>query len=377
MALKIVFTGGGTGGHIFPIVAVVREIKKITQSEQVALYYLGANDKIGFVSSLKKEGVKVKTILTGKIRRHFDPLALIQNFIDVFVKIPLGIVQSFFSLFFMAPDVIFSKGGYGSLPVVFAGFVLRVPIFLHESDSKAGLVNRILVKFAMEVFVSFPKTKKFPANKMLVVGNPIRTELLKGSVAEGQKLFQITGKKPVILIIGGSQGAESMNNLILDILPEWLESFELIHLTGQHHYESIKKEVQVLLSPELKKYYHPVSFLEEGELKSAFAVSHLIISRAGAGSIFEIAALGKPSILIPLPAAAQNHQLKNAYALLEAGATIVIEQANLTPHLVLRKTKHIFSRPEDFKELSQKAWNFAKPKAGKIIAEYIMAYLTN
>lgn len=379
--MKILFTGGGTGGHIFPIIAIIREIKKIPLDEEKpepkVFYYLGANDKSGSAWLLREEGVKVKIILTGKIRRYFSPLAVLENIIDVLIKIPLGILQAFWHLFFWAPDIIFSKGGSGSLPVIIAGWFLQIPIFLHESDVVPGFTNRLAARFALEVFVSFPKTKGFPPEKMLVVGNPIREELLYGLAQEGQKLFQLTGEKPVILILGGSQGAKQINDLVLNILPEWLKNFELIHIAGPQHYKMIKREAEVVLRPELKKYYHPMDFLSEDQLKHAYSSCHFIISRAGAGGIFEIAALGKPSILIPLPEAAQNHQLKNAYALTEAEGALVIEKANLTPHFLLERIKHLFAHPDEFRKLAQGARKFSKPKAAKVIGEYIIAFLTD
>lgn len=377
--MKILFTGGGTGGHIFPILAIVQEIKKLSSKEEEAepvfLLYMGPKDK--FAPLLKREGVRVKGILTGKMRRYFTPLALLQNLIDLVFKIPLGTLQAFFTLFFWAPDVIFSKGGYGSLPVVLAGRLLQIPVILHESDIAPGFANRLLAKLAMEIFVSFPQTQDLPPDKMLLVGNPIRQELLEGSVEEGQRIFQLTGEKPVVLIMGGSQGAQRINDMILNILPEWVKYFEILHLTGPKHFESISREAEVVLRQDLKKYYHPVGFLEREQLKHAFAGCHLIVSRAGSGTIFEIAALGKPSILIPLPEAAQDHQLKNAYSFAKAGATIVIEHANLTPHFLLEKIRYLFSHPEEFKRLAQKAREFARPKAGKIIAEYLIAFLTH
>jgi UDP-N-acetylglucosamine--N-acetylmuramyl-(pentapeptide) pyrophosphoryl-undecaprenol N-acetylglucosamine transferase len=374
--MKILFTGGGTGGHIFPIIAIVRQIKKTAENQQtLRLYYLGANDKIGSAFLLEREGVKVKIIFSGKIRRYFTPLSFLLNLFDIFFKIPLGILQAFFQLFILAPDLIFSKGGYGSLPVVISGWLLQIPIFLHESDIEPGFANKILGKFALEIFVSFPETKGFPPEKILVVGNPIRKEILEGSLKEAKEIFHLTGEKPVILIMGGSQGAQKINDLILDILPEWLKHFELIHITGPRHYERIKKEAEVIILPEFKKYYHPVGFLEEAHLRHAYKACNFIVSRAGAGSIFEIAAIGKPSILIPLPGAARDHQLKNAYALARAGGTIVIEQANLTPHFLLERIRYLFGQPEDFKRIAQKALDFAKPKAAEIIASYIVSYL--
>lgn len=371
--MKILFTGGGTGGHIFPILAIVRELRKIIPEEQLKIFYIGPKDEFGFML-FSQEGIKIKRILAGKIRRYGGLKTFFLNFIDFF-KTLIGIFQSFFYIFFLNPDLIFSKGGYGSLPPVIAGVLLRVPIFLHESDIVPGLANRIVGKFAIEIFTSFEKTEIFPTSKIIVVGNPIRRELLEGEKERAKEMFEIRGGKKVILILGGSQGAERINNVILNILPELLINFEVIHQTGEKNFKKVKKEVEIILAENLKKFYHPVPFLKENELREAYSISDLIISRAGSGAIFEIAAVGKPSILIPLPEAAQNHQLKNAYAFAKTGACIVLEEENFTPHFFFEKIKNLFENPEILEKMSKAAKDFAKPQAGKIIANYIVEYL--
>lgn len=372
--MKILFTGGGTGGHTFPLIAVIREIRRIYPKEDLQLFYIGPKDEwASFL--IAKEEVEVRTIFAGKIRRYFTPISFLKNIVDIFFKIPLGILQAFFHIFFWAPDLIFSKGGYGSLPVVFSGWILQVPILLHESDKSPGLANRILGKFSREVFTSFAKTEYFSPEKVILVGNPIRRELLEGSIQEAEQMFEVKGGKPLILILGGSQGAQRINNVILEILPDLLVSFEIIHQTGENNFEQVKKEAKVMITKKLEQFYHPFPFLKENELTLAYKIADLIIGRAGAGTIFEIAALGKPSILIPLPEAAQDHQLKNAYVFARNGATLVIEEANFTPHFFLEKLKFLISHPKDLEQMQKRAKAFAKPQAAKIIAEYILRYL--
>ena len=368
--MKIVFTGGGTAGHTFPIVAISREMRKIYSEPGLRLFYLGPKDEYS-LTLLSEGGVKVKKILAGKLRRYFS----FKNFLDV-LKIPLGILQAFFWLFFLAPDLIFSKGGYGSFPTVLAARVLHIPIFLHESDIMPGLASRIESKWALEIFTSFEKTEFFPKEKIMCVGNPVRKEILRGSLEEARKTLDLQGGKPVILILGGSQGAKNINEIILEILPELLSDFEVIHQAGPRNFIQVKAEAEVMVKEEaLRKYYHPFHFLSEADLKNASAACDLVVSRAGAGSIFEIAAKGKPSILIPLPKAAQNHQLKNAYAFADSGAAEVIEEKNLKPHFFLEKLKHLFSRPDLLQKMSEASLDFARPKAAEIIASYILEYL--
>jgi UDP-N-acetylglucosamine--N-acetylmuramyl-(pentapeptide) pyrophosphoryl-undecaprenol N-acetylglucosamine transferase len=379
--MKILFTGAGSGGHIYPIIAITREIKKIYYQrglslEELNFYYIGPRDNLN-LSLLEQEKIEVKTILAGKIRRYIGIKSFFQNLIDVLFKTPIGLLQAFWYIFFLAPDLIFSKGGYGSIPAVFSGWLLQVPIFLHESDVIIGLANRILSRFSLEIFTSFPveKTEFLSPEKMISIGNPIRREILEGKKEEAQKLFNLSGLKPVILILGGSQGAQRINDKILEILPEFLKDFEIIHQAGLGNFKQVQSEAKVVIPPELEKYYHLFPFLNEEELKNGYAVSDLIVSRAGSGSIFEIAALGKPSILIPLSESAQNHQLKNAYYFAESGASIVIEESNFTPHFFLEKLKYLFSQRRDMKEMAEKAKNFSRPKAAQILSEYIVEYL--
>ena len=229
-----------------------------------------------------------------------------------------------------------------------------------------------------EIFIAFPieKTGYFPAKKILSVGNPIRKEILNGSKKEAKKIFGLTGEKPIILILGGSQGAQRINDTLLIILSDILEKFEIIHQTGQANFEQVKKEAEVVMADDLKNYYHPTPFLNEAELAVAFQAADLIISRAGAGTIFEIAAVGKPSILVPLFEAAQNHQVKNAYAFAESGAALVIEEANFKPHFLLERLKYIFSWPERLKQMEKKAKDFSRPEAATVIVNYIIEYLS-
>lgn len=376
--MKILFAGGGTGGHTFPIIAVVREIKRLVAKDEVSFAYIGPADDMTQIF-LGKEGIDVKTIMAGKLRRYFGLKPLFQNIVDIFLRLPVGLFQAFFFILFSDVGLIFSAGGYGSLPVILAGFMLGKPVFLHELDIAPGLANRIGARFASGIFVSFPTNEmRYPVNKMVHVGNPIRNDLLDGSRDEAKKIFNLSGGKPIIFIFGGSQGSRRINELIIKILPEILDKFELLHQTGPRNFEEVKNAADSKLTKErgyegLKKYYHPVPFLEE-DLKHAYAVCDLIISRAGSSSIFEIAALGKPSILIPLLESAQNHQVRNAYGYAKTGAAIVIEETNLSqPLFFLEKLKNLMSQSKELEGMSLAAKNFSSPDAAKKIAKYVLS----
>lgn len=373
--MKILFTGGGSAGHILPIIAVYREIKKIYPAKDLQFFYIGPKDEFGSIL-LSQEGIKIKEAFSGKIRRYFEKKAVLQNIFDILIKVPFGIIQSFFYLFFLAPDLVFSKGGFGSVPGVIASKLFLIPIFLHESDVTPGLSNKISSIFASKIFVSFPRTEYFSPKRMILTGNPIRRELLEGFRGEAKEFLGLKTEKPVVLILGGSQGAQRINDKILEILAELLKDFEVIHQCGDKNFEEIKGSAKVLIPQGLENSYHPYSFLKEEELKKAYAVANFVVSRAGSGSIFEIAAAGLPSILIPLPESAQNHQLKNAYAYAENGAAVVIEESNFTSHFFLERLRYFFSQLQEMQKMQNAAREFSKPLAAKVIAEEIINYLT-
>ncbi|MDO8264980.1 MAG: UDP-N-acetylglucosamine--N-acetylmuramyl-(pentapeptide) pyrophosphoryl-undecaprenol N-acetylglucosamine transferase [Candidatus Parcubacteria bacterium] len=371
--MKIIFTGGGTAGHIIPIIAIVREIRKIRQDD-LKLYYIGPRDEFSSVL-LRQEGVIMKTVLSGKLRRYISVSSVIKNIIDI-LRIGIGIIQAFFLILFIRPNLIFSKGGHGSIPAAAAGVILHTPIFIHESDVVPGLANQIFSRFASNIFTAFPKTEYFLPSKTTPVGNPVRKEILEGSKEEAKEVFSLTGGKPVILILGGSQGAQRINDTVLNIIGDLLAEFEIIHQCGENNYKQIREESRVAIPDDLQKYYHLSPFLKEPDLKDAYQICDLIVSRAGSGSIFEIAALGKPSILIPLPEAAQDHQSKNAYAYAKTGAAIVIEKENMTPHFFRDKIRYLFSHPSEMETMSQKAKEFSKPDAARINSENLLTSLT-
>lgn len=371
---KIIFTGGGTGGHIFPLVTIIRELKKIIPQELLDIYYIGPKDSLS-EKYMNKENVDIRYIYTGKMRRYMGGRAMLENFIDIFFRIPIGIIQAFFYLYIFSPDLIFGKGGYGSFPIILTAKVFQVPVILHESDAVLGATNQFLQKISTEIFVSFPKTEKIINNKMFVVGNPVREEILGGNKEKAKEIFKLNGEKPVILILGGSQGSERINDLFLSSASPFLENFQVIHQCGTNNYQQISAESKATIKEDLKKNYHLVSFLDEEELSHAYALADLVVSRSGSGSIFEIAAVGKGGVLLPLPEAAQQHQLKNAYAYASAGAGVVFEEENMSPHFFLEKIKELFSPIEQIRIMERNAKNFAKPRAGFVVASYLKEYL--
>lgn len=367
--MKILFTGGGTGGHVYPLVAIAREIRRMYPKKNLEFYYLGPKDELGLIL-LSQEDFIIKTIISGKLRRYFS----FQNIIDILFKLPFGFLQSFFTLMSIKPDLVFSKGGSGSIAVTYAAKFLKIPVFLHESDAVPGLSNQKTSAFARKIFISFPRTEYFDPKKTTLTGNPIRQEILGGDKRAAGEMFGLTFEKPVFLIMGGSQGAEAINDFILRVLNDLLKKYELIHVAGRENIRQVEKESLVVIDKSLEKYYHPIGFLDEEQTKNALAAADLVVSRSGSGSIFEIAATGKPSILIPLPNSAGEHQAKNAYEYAEAGACMVLEQENLTPNFFMEKIELLFLDPKKLESMKQAALEFAKPLAAKAVAREILEF---
>jgi len=368
--MKILFTGGGTGGHVYPLVAIAREIRRIYSSKNLEFYYIGPKDEFGNIL-LSQEDFIIKNIISGKLRRYFS----FQNFIDIFFKIPIGLLQSFFMVLMMRPDLVFTKGGSGSILVVFTAKLLGVPVFMHESDVAPGLSNQKTAKLAKKIFTSFPKTEFFDPEKIKVTGNPIRKEILEGDKKIAGEMFNLNFSKPVFLFMGGSQGAEFINDFVLRTLNDLLKDYEIIHVTGRSKFNEVSNEAQVIIEKGLDMYYHPVDFLVEEKIKHAYKAADLIISRSGSGAIFEIAAVGKPSIMVPLPSAAGNHQAKNAYAYAKDGCAQVVEQENFTPNFFVDNVKLLFTDQDKLKQMSEASLAFAKPLAAKSIAREILEFL--
>lgn len=368
--LKVLFTGGGTGGHIYPIVAVARALKTIAQKENVRMEFAFAGPTDFNVEVLRQEGMKIYRVPSGKLRRYPSLRAPWD-----FLKAIAGFFYSLFLLWLIMPDVIFAKGGYGSLSVGLAGRIYVTPLLVHDSDALPGFVNRILGKIASRVAISFPSAVSyFPVHKTAFAGNPIRDFLLRGSKEKAVSLFSLRSDRPLLLILGGSQGSLPINEVIAKSLQELLNSYEIIHQCGTYNLESFSKELQEIygIHPTKDPYYHLVGYLEEEEEAHAFQAADLVISRAGAGDIYEIAALGKPSILIPLPHAASDHQRQNAFYYARVGATIVIEEPNLSPHILISEIKVILGNPNKYQDMAKAAKTFAKPDAAEKIAQGLL-----
>lgn len=365
--MRIILTGGGTGGHIFPLIAVMKQVKDLAGLENLELLYVGSGAKIE-KEVMSSEGVPVVNIMSGKIRRYFSLL----NFIDFF-KVPIGIIQSLWILLRFMPDAVFSKGGYAAVPVVIAAWIYRIPVLIHESDAIAGLANKFSAKFARRIGVAYDSAKQyFPEKKTAVIGNPVREDIMGGNRSEALSLLKLSESKPVIFVMGGSQGSNSINEAIIKALPELLKKVQIIHQTGKDNYENVVHEAAEYGIKAGREGYLAFPFMDPETLKDSFAAADLVISRAGANSISEIAANRKPSILIPLETSANNHQRANALDVAHVGGAIVLEEMNLTKHLLIQAIDKILNEKEFADSLSEKISVFYHPDAAKIIASGVL-----
>ena len=367
--MKILFTGGGTGGHFYPIIAIAEALSDLVREERLValkLYYLAPNSFDQ--KALYENGITHIRIPAGKMRRYFS----LQNVTDFFVTL-FGTFSAVVMLFRLYPDVVFGKGGYASFPTLLAAKLFKIPVVIHESDSVPGKVNKWAGTFAKKIAVSFPEAAGyFPKDKVAYTGNPIRKSILVPARDGAFEFFKLSKELPVIYITGGSQGAQALNESLLAALPQLLEKYQIIHQTGDDNLADISNRAKVVMGDNLNlARYHPVGYVNDLATRMAAGAASLVISRAGS-TIFEIASWGLPSILIPLPTAAGDHQTKNAYTYARAGACVVIEQNNLTPGLLVSEVERILNHEPIKHAMSNAARAFARADAASLIAAALL-----
>ncbi len=367
--LRVLLTGGGSGGHIYPLIAVAEEFAEM-DNISVQLSYVGPRSKLN--QEFIDRNIKVYRVLSSKIRRYFS----LQNIIDI-PKFLLSLIQAIIRLYIIMPDVVFSKGGPGSLAVVWAAKFYFIPVIIHESDAVPGLTNRIAAKSAKRIAVSFPDAiAYFPKKKTALTGTPLRKEILERMLTrvEGKGKLGFDPNAPLVLVLGGSQGAEQLNDFVLKNLQSLISFTQVFHQTGPANFDAVKNTANVILKdigPTAESRYRSAGYMSVDMMKDALSAADVIISRAGS-AIAEIAAFGKPSILIPLETSANGHQKANAYGYSKTGAAIVFERNNFTYHVVELKIKEIFGNAELYENMSRAARSFSRIDAAKAIAEEIV-----
>lgn len=321
---RIVLTGGGTAGHVTPNIALLPHLRNAGYE----VFYMGSYD--GIEKRLIADfNIPYYGISTGKFRRYLDP----KNFTDPF-RVIKGLREAKKYLKEIKPDVIFSKGGFVSVPVVRAAAALKIPCIIHESDMTPGLANKLCIPVAQKICCNFPETvKMLPEEKAVLTGSPIREELACGNRIAGLDMCGFSANKPVVMVIGGSQGAASVNRVIRDALPKLLTDFQVVHLCGKEKMDNL-----LLNTPGYKQFEYL-----KAELKDIFAIADVVISRAGANAICELLALNKPNILIPLPSAtSRGDQLLNARSFETQGFSIVLNEEDLDEDILVEKVQELY-----------------------------------
>lgn len=353
--IKIVFTGGGTAGHVTPSVPLIQ----VLQNKGATIFYVGSKEGIerSLVAPLN---IPYYSVTTGKLRRYWSW----QNLLTPF-QLVLGIVQSFLLCRRLKPNIIFSKGGFVALPVVIGAWLNRIPIVIHESDLTPGLANRLSFPFAKLICVTFPVTTQYFKNKdkVLVTGVPIRESLYQGDRNKGLRFCGFSEEKPVLLIMAGGLGSVDINNMIRRLLVPLTSKFQVVHLCGKGKLDDRFSHV-----PDYKQF----EYLQE-ELADVLASADLVISRAGATSIYELIALKKPHILLPLSKqASRGDQIKNAEYFWQQGLSTVLYAEEFTDEKFLQTVFHCYT---DLEAIKNKLTNFKQPDSIRLIVDKLLVLL--
>ena len=368
--MKILFTAGGSGGHFYPIIAVAEALNDEVRERRLLeprLYYAAPEpyDRELLVAN----NITFVPIAAGKIRNYFSVL----NFFDYF-KTGWGVMTSALRIFFLYPDVVFATGGYASFPTLLAAKFFKIPVVILQCDVDPGRVNKWAAKFAQRVAVAFAEgAEYFPKEKVAHTGNPVRKEVLLPAREGAHEFLKLQYDLPILLVTGGSQGSQTINDAILDALPQLVEHYQIVHQTGRANFKEVEGRARVVLTESLLAgRYKPFDYLNDLATRMAAGAATLVLSRAGAGNIFESAAWGLPSILIPIPEPISHDQTKNAFAYARHGGAVVVEQSNLTSGLLISEIARILEHPETLHTMQNAAKAFARPDAAKAIANVLL-----
>lgn len=371
--MRIALTGGGTGGHFYPLIAVAEAIEDLAKERALiepALYYVGP--KAFDAAALHEHDIIHIKNPAGRMRRY----ASILNVLDLF-RTGWGIIRAVIRLFGVYPDVVFSTGGFAAYPTLVAARLLAIPVVIYDADATPGRVSLWSAKFARWIAVAHPEAAaKFPSkirDRIARTGHPIRKEIEKTAPEGGHEFLKLDPSVPTVFITGGSQGSSAINEAVLDALSEMVKVYNVVHQTGTTHLdETFRLARLVLQNSPFEKRYRPFGLLNTLALRMAAGISSIVIARAGSGTIFEIASWGIPAILIPIPLDVSHDQTENAYSYARGGAAVVMEQRNLTPHLLLAEIERIISDAALRKKMSEAALAFSRPQSARKIADIII-----
>jgi UDP-N-acetylglucosamine--N-acetylmuramyl-(pentapeptide) pyrophosphoryl-undecaprenol N-acetylglucosamine transferase len=371
--MKIVLTGGGTGGHFYPLIAVAEYIEDIVAEKRLVeplVYYIGP--KPFDPPALQEHDIEYRPSPAGKLRRYTSPL----NFFDGF-KTFWGVIQSLFQLFSIYPDVIFSTGGFAAFPTLYAARILGIPVIIYDADATPGKVTLWSAKFARWIGVAHPRAAEaFPQkfrSKTALLGHPIRKEIETTAKEGGHEFLKLDPSVPTIFFMGGSQGAQAINEVVLDALPELLTRYNVVHQTGSANLQDVRGIAGVSLRNSVNEHrYVAFGLLNTLAMRMTAGITSLIVARAGSGTIFEVAAWKIPSILVPLPLDISHDQTENAFSYARAGGAVVIEQHNLTHHILIAEIDRIVQDRQLQTQMSQAAGMYARPEAARKIAQILI-----
>jgi len=376
MAYRILLVGGGTGGHVYPLIAVAKALQAHAAQKGKALKLLMMGDGPIFQRAAKENGIAYTTIIAPKLRRYTSA----GNIFDL-LKVPVALAQSLLKLLWFMPDAVFAKGGYTCAFPTLVARLYFIPVFLHESDSVPGLANRMLSKRSKMVFTSFASADRYFSElgrPTMLVGNPFRSELCCTDRAQALQALQLDATKKTILVIGGSLGAKQLNDLVLNGLVQVVQKgYQIMHQTGERNFAEVKKSVEQYMTegkdsyaPLIAAQYRVYPFLDQAQLATAYGAADVAVTRASAGVLTELSYAGKPMIVVPLPGSANDHQLMNAAELGRFGAA-VMDGANVSVQVLLSQLDRILE-PATYADLSTRIKAFAKVDAADKIAQTML-----
>ncbi len=367
--MRLVLVGGGTGGHFYPLMAIAESLRERESSlgTSLELFYMGPDPYNA--EALAAHNIKFISCPAGKNRLYRSLL----NYLDYF-RAGFGAMVAFYKLLWLYPDVIMSKGGYTSVPVTFAAMLLRIPVVIHESDAVPGRANLLAARFAHTIAIAHPEALEYFKKKNVVeTGMPIRGTF-RSAINNPHQVLGIPSDRPVILVTGGSSGAERLNNFMLASLPRLLPHYTVIHQVGDPNVEKVSASASALVTEEeALSHYYVFGHLPEKSFAAALQAASLVISRAGSTTLFEIAAAGKPSIIVPIPEDISRDQRSNAYSYSRATGAVVLEERNLSDDLLVAEIDRILKDPEVGKEMVAGAKSLTAAEGAYKLADILIA----
>ncbi|MEU0519100.1 undecaprenyldiphospho-muramoylpentapeptide beta-N-acetylglucosaminyltransferase [Streptosporangium sp. NPDC006007] len=372
--LRMLVTGGGTGGHTYPALTAVAAVRERAAARGLDLDVLWVGTANGLEARVAAEhGIPFRAIKAGKLRRSPNLREVLTNLADLF-RIPVGVLQAFAIAARYRPDVVLSTGGYVCVPLGVASWLLRRPLVMHEQITTLGLANRILARFAARIALTHPSSAEhLPASardRAVVTGNPVRPQLLNGNAPSGRWHYSLSPELPLVYVTGGAQGSRQINTMVEAILPSLLTRAQVLHQCGADWIARFT-EVAAALPPESAARYRPVAYVGD-ELPHVYAAADVVVSRSGAGTVAELTAVGRPSVLIPLIPSAGDEQRQNARYLAEVGAARALLEAGPSADRLLAELDALLTDRQTRATMAKAARSLGRLDAADALAEVIL-----